>query len=304
MRRVKALFGVLVLAIGVGLIGWLQTSYLRQRAYWFIGMRPEVITTASERELQPGNAFRECAHLCPELIAVRTGEFLMGSPETEKGRFTYEGPQRKIIFTKPFAVSKFELTFQEWDVCARDGGCAQVSDNGFGRGTQPVINVSRRDAQHYVSWLSRMTGQPYRLMSEAEWEYVARGGTQTIYFWGDEIGKRKANCNGCGSDWDRKQPAPVGSFGPNNFNLYDTTGNVWEWVEDCWHDSYLGNPPSDGAAWITECPDTNRGIVRGGSWRNGPQGLRIALRSWYPADGRHDALGFRIARTLSVKGGR
>ena len=154
-----------------------------------------------------------------------------------------------MTIAKPFAVSKFEVTFDEWDTCARYGGCrTDVSDFGFGRGQRPVIKVTWDDAQQYVAWLSKMTGEPYRLLTEAEYEYATRAGTTTAYPWGDDIGTNKANCNGCGSQWDNKQTAPVGSFAPNGFGLFDMVGNVWEWVEDCYNDNYNG-APTDGSAW-------------------------------------------------------
>ena len=162
-------------------------------------------------------------------------------------------------------MSKFEVTFDEWDACVAYGDCdPRVSDSGWGRGRQPVINVTWDDAKRYVAWLSRMTGKPYRLLTEAEWEYAARAGTQTAYSWGDEIGKGNANCDGCGSQWDNKQTAPVGSFAANAFGLYDMHGNVWEWVEDCFHDNYEG-APDDGSAWTAD-GDCNSRVLRGGSW--------------------------------------
>jgi formylglycine-generating enzyme required for sulfatase activity len=171
-----------------------------------------------------------------------------------------------------------------------------VSDSGFGRGTKPVINVNWDEAQQYVAWFSKITGKPYRLLSEAEWEYAARGGTATAYSWGDEIGKGNANCNGCGSQWDSKMTSPVGSFKPNGFGLYDMAGNVWQWVQDCYHGDYDG-APSDGSAWTTgNC--SNR-VGRGGSWLDVPQGLRSAAHNWGPTDARNHLLGFRVARTLT-----
>jgi formylglycine-generating enzyme required for sulfatase activity len=141
-----------------------------------------------------------------------------------------EGPQHKVTIAKPFAVSKFAVTFDEWDACVVLGGCPQASDSGFGRGKRPVINVNWDDAQQYVAWLSRMTGRPYRLLTEAAWEYAARAGSTTAYFWGDEIGVGNANCKGCGNQTDNRETSPVGSFKPNAFGLYDTHGNVWQWV--------------------------------------------------------------------------
>jgi formylglycine-generating enzyme required for sulfatase activity len=165
------------------------------------------------------------------------------------------------------------VTFDEWDAGVAYGDCLRVSDSGFGRGRKPVINVTWDDAQRYVAWLSKMTGKPYRLLSEAEWEYAARAGTQTAYSWGDKIGKGNAHCIGCGSQWDRRQAAPVGSFARNPFGLYDMHGNVWEWVEDWRNDSYNG-APTDGSAWTSG--DCNHRMVRGGGWHFFPQHLRSA----------------------------
>jgi formylglycine-generating enzyme required for sulfatase activity len=254
-----------------------------------------VLTAEAERALNPGDSFRECAKDCPEMIVVPAGDFMMGSPEAEKGRGKDEGPQHVVILARPFAVSKFEVTFADWDACVAVGGCPQVTDGGMGRGTKPVINVNWNEAQQYVAWFSKMTGQPYRLLSEAEREFAARAGTTTGYFWGDEIGKGNANCNGCGSHWDSKQTAPVGSFAANALGLHDMHGNVWEWVEDCYHNTYDG-APTDGSAWVSG--DCSRRVVRGGSWVNYPRFLRSAYRVWGTAVGRGIGLGFRVGRTL------
>jgi len=162
-----------------------------------------------------------------------------------------------------------------------------------------VINVSWDDAVAYAEWLSKETHKHFRLASEAEWEYAARGGTQTAYWWGDEIrrdGKVWANCDGCGSKWDLKQTAPVGSFAENPFGLQDTAGNVWEWVQDCWHKNYVG-APTDGSAWGSEAGgDCGRRVVRGGAWNNAPEFLRSAGRTRSDADSRYLYLGFRLAQ--------
>jgi formylglycine-generating enzyme required for sulfatase activity len=306
-RRVQALIYVLLVGIIAGLVGWINQAYVWEQINWYVTMRPYrianvdayVLKPEAERALKPGNSFRECAKDCPEMVAVPAGEFMMGSPETETGRFTDESPQRWVTIAMPFAVSKFDVTFSEWDACASVGGCPQVGDSGFGRGTRPVINVSWDEAQQYAAWFSKMTGRPYRLLTEAEWEYAARAGSTTAYFRGDEIGKGNANCSGCGSHWDSgqtpRQTAPVGSFAPNAFGLYDMAGNVWQYVQDCYHDNYNG-APTDGSAWtIGEC---SFAVVRGGSWYSTPQDLRSANRNRDTTVGRHDDIGFRLARTL------
>ena len=301
-RRARALVGMLAFGAVAGLVGWLNEPYLRERLNWFMTMRPYmvaqvrpyVLTAEAEWALKPKDSFRECATDCPEMIVVPAGEFVMGSPGTEIGRRKEEGPQHKVNLDEPFAVSKFEVTFAQWDACVAVGGCVQASDSGKGRGVQPVINVSWDDAQQYVAWFSKMTGRTYRLLSEAEWEYAARAGSETAYPWGDKIGRNNADCDGCGSQWDGKSPAPVGSFAANAFGLYDMHGNVWEWCEDVWHPDYQG-APQDGSAWQGK---TAFRILRGGSWARGPQFLRSAYRINYRRDNRSN-IGFRVARTLS-----
>jgi formylglycine-generating enzyme required for sulfatase activity len=168
-----------------------------------------------------------------------------------------------------------------------------VSDSNFGRGSRPVINVTWDQAKHYVAWLRTMTRKPYRLLSEAEYEYAARAGTHTAYPWGDEIGKGNANCNECGSQWDGQKTAPVNSFAPNQFGLYNMVGNVWEWVEDCAHENYRG-APEDGSAWLEEgCPAR---VFRGGSWFGSARNARIRTNPRV----QRDRVGFRVARTLTL----
>jgi formylglycine-generating enzyme required for sulfatase activity len=199
-----------------------------------------------------------------------------------------------------FAVGQFAVTFQEWDACVADGGCNgyKPSDQGWGCGRRPVINVHWEDAKAYVAWLSTKTGKTYRLLTEAEYEYAARAGTQTTYPWGNDIGKNNANCRSCGSEWDgKKQTVPVGSFPANGFGLHDMVGNVWAWTEDCYHNSYNG-APVDGSAWTSG--DCVTRVDRGGSWYFTPQYLRSAIRNRNSPGNRSDGLGFRVGRTLSL----
>lgn len=178
-------------------------------------------------------------------------------------------------------------------------GCYRPADGGWGRGGGPVINVSWDDAQAYASWLSRETGEDYRLLSEAEWEYVARAGTATRYWWGDAIGSNRANCNDCGSRWDGESTAPVGSFGANAFGLHDVHGNVWEWVDGCWRENYARHP-RDGSAWLGDRGgDCSRRILRGGSWLDVPEYLRAANRYRVGSGLRSNVIGFRVARTFT-----
>jgi formylglycine-generating enzyme required for sulfatase activity len=310
--RGQALVGVLAVGVIAGMAAWVEHDSLN--AFWRsvtvtrpfakANIAPYVLTPAAEQALKPdpNQSFRECAakqqnkDYCPDMIVVPAGSFLMGSPATEKGSYNNEGPQHTVTIAKPFAVSKFELTFDEWDTCVAYGDCTQrPADASWGREQRPVIYVGWDDAQQYVAWLSKMTGKLYRLLTEAEYEYATRAGTTTAYPWGDDIGKNNANCNGCGSQWDNKQTAPVGSFAPNGFGLYDMVGNVFEWVEDCYYGSY-NEAPADGSAWIgSSC--SNR-VVRGGSWNDAPVSLRSASRGRPTTGARGSVLGFRVARTL------
>jgi formylglycine-generating enzyme required for sulfatase activity len=212
------------------------------------------------------------------------------------GRFDSEGPQQKVTIAKPFALAEFEQTFREWDTCVAYGGCdPHLSDAGWGRDQRPAIYVTWDDAQRYAAWLSKMTGKPYRLLSEAEYEYAARAGTQTAYPWGDNVGNNNANCIGCGSRWDNSQTSQVGSFAANAFGLHDMVGNIWEWTEDCYHPSYEG-APADGSAWTSG--DCSLRSIRGGSWNSPPAMVRSATRRWNITTILGYRLGFRVARTI------
>jgi formylglycine-generating enzyme required for sulfatase activity len=243
----------------------------------------------------PGSAFKDCVHGCPVMIVIPAGRFMMGSPEQESDRDDSEEPQHEVTIAKPFAVSSFEVTFDEWDACVAATACPQAADS-WGRGTMPVINVSWADAKRYVDWLSRVTSKEYRLLTEAEWEYVARAGTSTKYSWGDQVRTADGNCDGCGSQWDLKQTAPVGSFKPNVFGVHDMHGNVWEWVEDSWHENYNA-APMDGSAWLDNA-DPDFRVIRGGSWRNESELVRAAVRVKRIKYVRFDTLGLRVARTI------
>ncbi len=221
----------------------------------------------------------------PEMVVIPEGRFMMGSPGTEEGHYDDEGPQREVRIPRPFALGRCAVTFEEYERFSGATGRTPPEDAGWGKGRRPVINVSWEDASAYAQWLSKESGRPYRLPTEAEWEYAARAGTTTRYWWGDEIrqdGKVWANCNGCGSDGDAKQTAPAGSFAPNPWGLHDMLGNVWEWVEDCWHGSYTG-APGDGSAWLKENGgDCALRVVRGGSWSSGPRDVRSATATGTP----------------------
>ena len=241
-----------------------------------------------------GTKWRDC-ETCPEMVVVPPGSFRMGSPPGEEGRRDNEGPVHGVTIAEPFAVGVYEVTFAEWDACARAGGCRGLPDErGWGRAKRPVINVSWKDAKVYVEWLSAVTGKAYRLLSESEWEYAARAGTRGPYHFGPAISKAQAKyVTGGRYRW---KTVPVGSFPGNRFGLHDVHGNVWEWVEDCWHDDYAG-APSDGSAW-TSGGDCSVRVLRGGSWSSGARILRSAFRFKYFSELRSGDFGFRVARTL------
>ena len=254
---------------------------------------------ASER------SFKEC-DVCPEMVAVPGGTFSMGAPAKEDGRVDDE--TQRSVTVSAFAASRYEVTWDEWDGCVRSGGCGQdpetdgAGDNGWGKGRRPVIEVSWHDAQAYVGWLNRQVpGNPYRLLTEAEWEYAARAGTKGPFSISGRISDRKANYNATvpyGRSRERRsrdQTVEVGSFEPNAFGLYDVHGNVWEWTQDCYGE--YANAPRDGGA-ATGAPDCAR-VMRGGSWVDMPHWLRSAIRGRLKPTDRISYIGFRVARTVS-----
>jgi formylglycine-generating enzyme required for sulfatase activity len=320
LRAVQAVVGVLGLGVVAGMAAWVKHDDLQQGWRYMTVIRPFIqahirpLNGDQERALKAAAeacvadadparcTFRECTaeqgkDYCPEMIVLPAGSFMMGSRLNEGS--IYDKPQHPVTITNAFAVAKVESTFDEWNTCVDYGDCAKVPNNDFGEGQQPVINVTWEDAQRYVAWLSKMSGKPYRLLTEAEYEYATRAGTETIYPWGNDQklnGKVMANCERCGSQWDIKRTAPVGSFYPNKFGLYDMVGNVWEWVEDCNHNTYV-LAPRDGSEWRAGCAENITRIVRGGSW--GYNDVRSAHRDRIPAGARSPDLGFRVGRTLT-----
>ena len=234
--------------------------------------------------------------LKPEMVVIPAGEYRRGC-RSDCDSLSIAKPVQKVK-VKSFELSKTEVTFAEYDRFTAATGLEPADDRGWGRGRRPVINVLWEDAVAYTKWLSEQTGERYRLPSEAEWEYAARSGTKKKkYSWGNGIGSNRANCNSCGSRWDGRQTAPVGSFSPNGWGLHDLHGNVWEWVQDCWNDSYQG-APTNGSAW--ESGDCSRRVLRGGSWFNYPGDLRSANRDGFATSSRYDGSGgFRVARTIT-----
>ena len=233
----------------------------------------------------------------PEMVVIPSGSFRMGCLNDDGDCTVNESPVHTVRVPR-FAVSKYEVTFEQWDACVDAGGCGGYSpiDFGWGRNDRPVVYVTWREAQSFVTWLAAQTGADYRLPSEAEWEYAARAGTTTKYHWGNEIGINRANCDGCGSQWDDRLTAPVASFDANICGLHDMHGNVWEWTEDCWNDGYDG-APSDGSAWASgRCDDR---VLRGGSFADEPTRLRTASRVAITSAARGGHIGFRVARSLT-----
>jgi len=228
--------------------------------------------------------------LTGKMVAIPGGSFQMGS---SSGGID-ENPVHRVT-VPAFKMGETEVTFAQWDACVSAGGCSHSpKDEGWGRGNRPVVNVSYDDiTEEYIPWLNQITGQTYRLPSEAEWEYAARAGTTTKYNWGNDIGRNQANCDGCGSGWDNEKTVPVKSFSANAYGLYDMHGNVYEWTQDCVNDSYSG-APSNGKAW--QRADCEYRVLRGGSWRTVPHYLRSAFRDWNSSSSRSNDSGFRLVQ--------
>jgi formylglycine-generating enzyme required for sulfatase activity len=219
----------------------------------------------------------------PEMKPIRAGIFTMGSNDdvTEK-------PLHQVTI-KPFAMGVYPVSVRDWNECAAAKACTFVAT---GKDDAPVTNVSWSDAKQFVTWLAGATRKPYRLPSEAEWEYAARGGTQTKYWWGDQVQSGMANCKNCNDNSGAEQPVKVGSLKPNPFGLYDMGGSVDQWVEDCWHKNYQG-APADGSAWVEgECTSH---VIRSGSWKNDARYVRPSNRDSYDTNVRYPTHGFRVA---------
>jgi len=270
--------------------------------------------------LEPGDEFSDCPD-CPVMVVVPAGMFTMGSPTSENLRADDEGPQHSVTISKAFAVGKFEITKGQYAVFMLDTnhdpgeGCYVWRDSKFSKDVtanwsnpgykqndrEPVACVNWNDAQSYVAWLSNKTGKHYRLLTEAEWEFAARAGTVTAFWFGETITTSQANFrgavtdNGSSEEGSRGRTIDVGSFPPNNFGLYDIHGNITEWIEDCWNDSYTDGPRNEAARSSGDC---NRRMLRGGSWQDQPMHVRSADRLRYNPDSRNSYIGFRIARAL------
>jgi len=261
-------------------------------------------TVAAQDRATPLSTFKDC-DICPEMVVIPPGEFMMGSPADEPNRSTTgsENPYHKVTITRDFAIGKYETTWDEWEACVSAGGCGEYipPDRDWGRGRRPVIVVSWEDAKLHAAFLTERTGHVYRLPTEAEWEFAARAGTTTPFSTGQTITSDQANFNGTftynGSSEGqfRKKTTPVGSFPPNAFGLHDVYGNVMEYTEDCGNLNYDG-APTDGSAWIAgDCRFVN---MRGGNWGSRPMLIRSAIRKRMYRNGKRDTLGFRLVREL------
>ena len=242
----------------------------------------------------PGTSFRDrlrSGGMGPEMVVIPSGRFRMGCVSGIECSDN-EIPVHEVVIARSFALSKYEITFEDYD---RFMYPLRMDPHHWGNSRHPVFNVMWHCANDYAAWLSEQTGKRYRLPTEAEWEYAARAGSTTAYFWGNDIGRNLANCSFdfCGDRWEAT--APVGSFPANAWGLHDMHGNVYEWVEDCWNDSYVG-APTDGSAWLSG--DCDRRVVRGGSSHFFPTGVRSASRDKDPLSFRYNFQGFRLARDL------
>ncbi|MBC6414302.1 MAG: formylglycine-generating enzyme family protein [Chromatiales bacterium] len=250
---------------------------------------------SAESRYQAGDTFQDCS-ICPVMVVVPAGSFMMGSSEDGGRRTEDERPQHQVTIAKPFAVGKYEVTVREYAAFIDETGGLGSNEwrNTFFKQSDahPVVSVSWEDATGFTHWLSVKTGHQYRLLSEAEWEYVARAGTTTSYTFGPTISKNMVNFNN-----NNGGTVAVGSYPANAFGLHDVHGNVWEWVEDCWHRDYNG-APTDGSAWLSSCEDESFNMLRGGSWLFHSIDLRSAVRLAEGAAIRHNSVGFRVARTL------
>ncbi len=237
-----------------------------------------------------GDAFRDCPG-CPEMVPLPPGSFVMG----RNGGDPAEGPAHKVSLARGFALGRTEVTLGQWRACAAEAGCKLPARLSDAADDEPVRYLTHDDARAYIAWLSKKTGKDYRFPTEAEWEYAARAGTSSLFWWGDRVGEGRANCKDCGGVYDRKRPNPAGRGQANAFGLHDMSGGVAEWVGDCWFTSHQG-APADGA--LRDKSDCRQRVLRGGSWRNDSSALHSAARFFYDAAVPYSANGLRVALTL------
>jgi formylglycine-generating enzyme required for sulfatase activity len=233
---------------------------------------------------------KDCA-ACPVMISLPAGSFTMGSNAGDIS----ERPPHHVTIGAPFAIGKYAVTVDQWNACVAANACPKLSSENGPDKNVPARDLSWDDVQQYIKWLGKVTGKPYRLPTEAEWEYAARGGTATPYWWGQQMRKGNTNCKGCGDPWHEERPENVGTFAANPYGLYDMGGNVWQWVSDCWHSSYK-DAPADGHAWDANGCDMR--VIRGGSWREGADYMLVSTRFKYSESVRQSQNGFRVAKDL------
>ncbi|MFC5460370.1 formylglycine-generating enzyme family protein [Massilia niabensis] len=251
---------------------------------------PPAAAAATPAVAKAGAEIRDCP-ACPVLVAIPAGSFTMGNNTSDPS----EKPAHQVTIATPFAIGKFEVTVQQWNACVDARGCPAIAQPANTPPNAPMRDLSWDDAQQYVKWLGTASGKPYRLPTEAEWEFAARGGTATRYWWGEQMVPGKANCKDCGPPWSADRPAGVGSFAANPYGVHDTSGSLWEWVSDCWHNNFK-NAPVDGSSW--DQPNCRVRVIRGGSWREGAAYMVASTRFRYDASVRQWQNGFRVARSL------
>jgi formylglycine-generating enzyme required for sulfatase activity len=291
-RKVGATLGFVVVILGI--IIFLNKSPSPTPT---ISSVPTPIANSQPSDAALGKS-RDC-DVCPEMVVIPAGSFSMGSPATEAGREAGEGPLHQVKIARSFSVGKFEVTSKEWDACLGDGVCKKLSDGGEGRGDMPLAHVAWLQAQAYTQWLSKKTGKAYRLLSEAEWEYVARANSSGAYSaesskWAEADVTDKLSQYAWFVANSEDKPNPVGKKNPNYWGLHDIQGNVMEWTHDCWNENYR-NAKADGSP--TAAGDCERRVVRGGAWNTPKESLRVSKRMGLPYEFKALSLGFRVART-------
>jgi formylglycine-generating enzyme required for sulfatase activity len=280
-----------------------QTQPAAPPKQYFPEKRVQPLTPEIEQALRPKDSFKEC-DVCPEMVVVPKGSFMMGTPANEPDRFKGEDPIHRVSFAKPFAVGRFTISFDEWDACLADGGCGGVKgdDKGFGRGRMPAQGIDFTAAKSYLAWLSKNVGRTYRLPSESERVYFTRAGTTTPFWFGNTITAQDANYQastpyGNGPHGpDSKRPVVVDSYAPNPFGLYQVHGNVYEWTEDCFNKRYTEDTPVDGSPWLEG--DCHKRMLRGGTWDWSANMVRSGYRESAIVEGGYS---FRVVRTLNVQ---
>jgi len=252
--------------------------------------KPEPTPTPAPVAAHGTKGIRDCDS-CPEMVVLQPGAFVMGDNHGDRS----ERPAHRVNISRPYAIGKYEVSMAQWNACVQANACKSIASHAGSQDKSPATDISWTDAQHYTDWLSKVTGQKYRLPTEAEWEYAARAGTASRYWWGDKMKPGMANCKDCGGDWSNDAPVNIDALPANPFGIHGMNGGAWEWVEDCWHNSYDG-APADGSAWISS--DCRENVIRGGSWRNDSTYAHSASRFTYDTGVRYILNGFRVAKTL------